>query len=222
MYIIPGTLFLCDWRNIMETRFKKKSQIFDIGITAVCAVLSVGIMLYGIWHFGLREVWPELVLNLCYIACLVMIGLYFFKLLDSRRFNYWSSVCIGITVLLRDILFAPPLENYPIHLVCLTLSVTLLVMLTYFYARKDWKTYTKRNLWMLFIIDMVIAGLYHCIIYFNPVSEYTTYLLTEIWIRPTLIYGLVACFVSDKRTGYGRSMRARIHLQRMKNLEKLT
>jgi succinate dehydrogenase hydrophobic anchor subunit len=107
-------------------------------------------------------------------------------------------VCIGITVLLRDILFAPPLENYPIHLVCLTLSVTLLVMLTYFYARKDWKTYTKRNLWMLFIIDMVIAGLYHCVISFNPVSEYTTYLLTEIWIRPTLIYGLVACFVSER------------------------
>ena len=36
----------------METRFKKKSQIFDIGITAVCAVLSVGIMLYGIWLLG--------------------------------------------------------------------------------------------------------------------------------------------------------------------------
>ena len=29
----------------METRFKKKSQIIDIGITAVAAVLSVGIML---------------------------------------------------------------------------------------------------------------------------------------------------------------------------------
>ena len=184
----------------MGTRFKKKSQIFDIGITTVCAVLSVGIMLYGIWHFGLREVWPELVLNLCYIACLVMIGLYSFKFLDSRRFNYWSSVCIGITVLLRDILFAPPLENYPIHLVCLTLSVTLLVMLTYFYARKDWKRYTKRNLWLLFIIDMVIAGLYNYVIYRNPINEYTDYLLTEIWIRPTLIYGLVACFASERET----------------------
>ena len=196
---------MCDWRIIIETRFKKKSQIFDIGITAVCAVLSVGIMLYGIWHFGLREVWPELVLNLCYIACIVMIGLYFFKFLDSRRFNYWSSVCIGITVLLRDILFAPPLENYPIHLVCLTLSVTLLVMLTYFYARKDWKTYTKRNLWMLFIIDMAIAGLYHFVISSNPVNEYTTYLLTEIWIRPTLIYGLVACFVSEREPDMGEA-----------------
>ena len=29
----------------METRFKKKSQIIDITITAVAAVLSVGIML---------------------------------------------------------------------------------------------------------------------------------------------------------------------------------
>ena len=71
-------------------------------------------------------------------------------------------------------------------------------MLTFFYARKDWKTYTKRNLWMLFIIDMVIAGLYHYVISNNPINEYTTYLLTEIWIRPTLIYGLVACFVSEK------------------------
>lgn len=189
----------------METRFKKKSQIVDITITAVAAVLSVGTMFYGISHLGLRDTWPELVLNLCYFACLVMMGLYFFKRLDSQRFNYWSSVCIGITVLLRDILFAPPLENYPIHLVCLTLSVTLLVMLTYFYARKDWKTYTKRNLWMLFIIDMVIAGLYHCVISFNPVSEYTTYLLTEIWIRPTLIYGLVACFVSEREPDMGEA-----------------
>ena len=69
---------------------------------------------------------------------------------------------------------------------------------TYFYARKDWKSYTKRSLWVLFIIDMVIAGLYHFVIFFNPVNEYTTYLLTEIWIRPTLIYGLVACFVTEK------------------------
>ena len=182
----------------METRFKKKSQLIDVGITAVAAVLSVVIMLYGVSHFGLREAWTELVINLFYIACLIMMALFFFNRLDSHRFNYMSSVCIGITVLLRDILFAPPLENYPIHLICLTLSVTLLLMLTYFYARKDWKSYTKRSLWVLFIIDMVIAGLYHFVIFFNPVNEYTTYLLTEIWIRPTLIYGLVACFVTEK------------------------
>lgn len=189
----------------METRFKKKSQIIDIGITAVAAVLSVGTMLYGISQFGLGEAWNELVLNLCYIGCLVMMAMYFFNRIDSQRFNYWSSVCIGITVLLRDILFAPPLESYPIRLVCLTLSVALLLMLTFFYARKDWKSYTKRNLWMLFIIDMVIAGLYHYVISHNPVNDYTTYLLTEIWIRPTLIYGLVACFVSEKESDMGKA-----------------
>jgi hypothetical protein len=182
----------------METRFRKKSQIIDIGMTAAAAVLSVGIMLYGISHFGLRESWPELVLNLCYIACLVMMVMYSFKRLESQRFNYWSSVFVGITVLLRDILFPPPLESSPLHLVCLTLSVLLLLMLTFFYARKDWKSYTKRNLWMLFIIDSVIAGLYNYVIYHNPINEYTNYMLTEIWIRPTLIYGLVACFVSEK------------------------
>ena len=184
----------------MKIRFKRKSQIIDIGITAVALMLSVGIMLYGVSHFGFAEAWPELVLNLCYIACIVMMVLYFFSRLDSRRFNYWSSVCVGITVLLRDILFLPPLESYPIQLVCLTLSVLLLLMLTYFYARKDWKSYTKRNLWILFIIDMVIAVLYNYVIYNNPINEYTNYLLTEIWIRPTIIYGLVACFVSERET----------------------
>lgn len=183
---------------MIETRFKKKSQIVDIGITTVCAVLSVGTMLYAINKFGLGEAWPELVLNLFYIACLVLMAMYFFKRLDGQRFNYWSSVCIGITVLLRDILFPPPLESFPIHLVCLTLSVLLLLMLTFFYARKDWESYTKRDLWMICIIDMVIAGLYNYVIYHNPVNEYTSYLLTEIWIRPTLTYGLVACFISEK------------------------
>ena len=183
---------------MIETRFKKKSQIIDIAITTVALVLSVGTMLYGISHFGLAEAWQELVLNLFYIACLVMMAMYFFKRLDSMRFNYWSSVCVGITVLLRDILFPPPLDNYPIHLICLTLSVILLLMFTFFYARKDWKSYTKRNLWLLFIIDMVIAGLYNYVIYISPINEYTNYLLTEIWIRPTIIYGLVACFVSGK------------------------
>ena len=31
----------------METRFKKKSQIFDIVVTGVAIVLSVGIMLFA-------------------------------------------------------------------------------------------------------------------------------------------------------------------------------
>ena len=68
----------------MGTRFKKKSQIFDIGITAVGAVLSVGTMFYGISLLGLRDTWPELVLNLCYIACILMMVLYFFKFLDNN------------------------------------------------------------------------------------------------------------------------------------------
>ena len=187
----------------MGTRFKKKSQLIDIGITAVAAVLSVGTMIYGISHLGLRDTWPELVLNLCYIACILMMVLYLFKFLDNKRFNYWSTVFIGITVLLRDILFAPPLENYPTRLICLTLSVLLLLMLTFFYARKDWKSYTKSSLYMLLIIDMVIAALYFFVIIFHPVNEYTPYLLTEIWIRPTIIYGLVACFVSEEGTEMG-------------------
>jgi len=29
------------------------------------------------------------------------------------------------------------------------------------------------------------------------VDEYTNYYLTEIWIRPTISYGLVACFVTE-------------------------
>ncbi len=181
----------------METRFKKNAKIFDIVITAVAAMVSVGVMLYAVAHFGLKESWLELVLDLFYIACLVMIWLYFFNRMDSQRFNYWCSISVGITVLLRDILFAPPLAYYPLHLACLTLSVLLLCMLTFFYARKNGKSYTKRNLWAICVIDMVIAALYNVDIYLEPSNEYTDYLLTEIWIRPTITYGLVACFVTE-------------------------
>ena len=184
----------------MQTRFKKIGKVFDIGITVVAAVLSVGVMLFGIFHFGLRESWPELVLNLFYIACLVIIWMYFFNSprITTQQFNYWCSISVGMTVLLRDILFAPPLANYPLHLACFTLSVLLLCTLTYFYARKDWKSYSKSNLWAIFVIDMVIATLYQIdIMYFEVTDESTNYMLTEIWIRPTIIYGLVACFVTE-------------------------
>ena len=67
-------------------------------------------------------------------------------------------------------------------------------------ARKDWKSYTKRNLWLLFVIDMAITGLYSYVINHNPINEHTNYTLTEIWIPPTIIYGLAACFVSEKET----------------------
>ena len=54
---------------------------------------------------------------------------------------------------------------------------------------------------MICIIDMVIAALYHYDICHEPVSVYINYLLTEIWIRPTITYGLVACFVSETEKG---------------------
>ena len=187
----------------MKSRFSKKAKVFDIGITAVAAVLSVGVMLFGVFHFGLSNTWPELILNLFYISCLVMIWMYFYNSprITTQQFNYWCSMSIGITILLRDILFAPPLANYPLHLACFTLSVLLLCTLTFFYARKDWKSYSKRNLWAICIIDMIIATLYNIdIMFFEEPDEFTNYMLTEIWIRPTITYGLVACFVTEART----------------------
>jgi hypothetical protein len=184
----------------METRFKERAKIRDIVITAVAAMLSVGMMLYGVFHYGLSETWPELVLNLFYIACVVMMWMYFFNTgITTQQFNYWCSICVGITVLLRDILFRPTLAYYPISLACSTLSVLLLILLTYFYARKDWESYTKRNLWLICIIDALIAILYNIDIILEPSDEFTAYSLTEIWIRPTITYGLVACFVSETK-----------------------
>jgi len=182
----------------MQTRFKKNAKVFDIVITAVAAMFSVGMMIFGVFHFGLRESWPELVLNMFYIACLVMIWMYFFNYrITTHQFNYWCSISVGMTVLLRDILFAPPLAYYALHLVCFTLSVVLLCTLTYFYARKNWQSYTKRNLWLICVIDILIATLYNIDIYLEPIDEYTNYMLTEIWIRPTITYGMVACFVTE-------------------------
>ena len=36
----------------MQTRFKKGAKVFDIVITAVAAMFSVGMMLYGVFYFG--------------------------------------------------------------------------------------------------------------------------------------------------------------------------
>ena len=182
----------------MQTRFKKKANIFNVVLTAVSGMLSVGIMLYAVGHFGLDQAWDELILHRFYIACLVMMWMYFFNRLETQRFNYWSSLCIGITILLRDILFAPPLATYALQLTCLTLSVWLLLMFTYFYARKDWKTYSKANLWFIFIVDVAIAALYNYDILIETIGEEKPYLMTEIWIRPTITYGLVACFVTEE------------------------
>ena len=182
----------------MQTRFKENTKIIGIVMNALAITLSVGTMIYGVFHFGLSETWPELVLNVFYIACVVMIWLYFFNTgITTQHFNYWCSISVGITILLRDILFPPQLAYYPIQLACSTLSVVLLCLLVYFYARKDWQSYTKWNLWMIYIIDVLIAILYHIDILLEPSDEYTKYLITEIWIRPTITYGLVACFVSE-------------------------
>lgn len=181
----------------MKTRFKKGAKIFDIGLTAVGGMFSIAVVLYGVFHFGLAESWPELVLNLFYMACLIMIWMYFFNYrITTKQFNYWCSISVGMTVLLRDILFPPIITIYPLHLACLVLAVLLVMMLTYFYARRDWKSYTKRNLWFICVVDMLIAMLYNIYIYLEPSDEYTNYLLTEIWIRPTITYGLVACFMT--------------------------
>ena len=80
---------------IMKTRFKKNAKVFDIVITALAGMVSVGVMLYAVFHFGLKESWPEVVLNMFYIACLVMIWRYFFNKIDSHKFNYWCSVFVG-------------------------------------------------------------------------------------------------------------------------------
>lgn len=95
-------------------RFNERRQIFDIVITGLAGILSVCVMLYGVFHFGLNETWPELVLNLFYLTCLVMMWMYFFNRL-------------------------------------------------------------------------------------KPADEYTPYVLTEIWIRPTITYGLVACFLTETK-----------------------
>ena len=75
----------------------------------------------------------------------------------------------------------------------------MLVLLTYFYARKDWETYSKSNLWLICIIDILIATLYNIDIFLEPADETSTYMMVEIWIRPTITYGLVACFVKGKK-----------------------
>ena len=50
-------------------------------------------------------------------------------------------------------------------------------------------------MWAIFVIDLIIATLYNIDIFLEPFSEYSSYLMIEIWIRPTITYGLVACYV---------------------------
>lgn len=178
-------------------RFKKKIKIADVGVTAIAGIVSVCAMYYAVYKFGMQEAGEELILNMFYVACLTMIGLYFFNRMSPDQFNYRCSLCVGMTILLRDILFPPPLANNTLQVICLFLSVVLLLMLTFFYARKQWQTYTKRDLWMIFFVDVLIAALYNYDLYIEPLQDYTDYLMIEIWIRPTITYGLVACFVTE-------------------------
>ena len=190
--------YLCATKShFIMLRFKKKIKIADVGVTAIAGIVSVCAMYYAVYKFGMQEAGEELILNLFYVACLTMIGMYFFNRMSPDQFNYRCSLCVGITILLRDILFPPPLASNTLQVICLFLSVVLLLMLTFFYARKQWKTYTKRDLWMIFFVDVVIAALYNYDFYIEPFQEYTDYLMIEIWIRPTITYGLVACFVTE-------------------------
>ena len=77
----------------MKTRFKKGTKVFDIVITAVAGMFSVGMMLYGVFYFGLGNAWPELVLNLFYIACLVMIWMYFFNYRITTHSSTTGALC---------------------------------------------------------------------------------------------------------------------------------
>lgn len=126
----------------MKTRFEKKGKILDVVMAATSAMLSITMIIYGIFHFGMDNefLMRGIVLSFIYLACVIMTWMYFFNIcITTEQFNYWCSMCIGVAVLIRDILFQPPLENYPIQLSILTLSVLLVNTITFFYARKDWK-----------------------------------------------------------------------------------
>ncbi len=184
----------------MKVRFHTLKRILDIVFAVVPAMLSVGAACYGVFYFGLGDEVSQkgLVESVFYIACIVMIWMYFFNVcITTEHFNYWCTTCLGITVLLRDILFPFELVNKPIQISVLTLSVLLVCMLTYFYARKDWKKYTKRDLWMIFIVDVLIATLYNIELYLEPTNQYTEYFAIVMWIRPTITYGVVACYIRE-------------------------
>ncbi len=186
-------------RLTMQTRFTTLSKISDVVITATGGVISVISVIHYLTEFGISDMWLEPLLDVFYIACLTLIWLYFFYRIESKTFNYWITVLVGITVMLRDIVFSTTMANPWLDRGCLTLNVILLCMLTYFYSRKDWKSYTKMNLWMIFIVDAAIAMLMSIdLVYYERPTIYYDFVLTEIWIRPTITYGLVACFISEK------------------------
>ena len=89
-------------------RFKKKIKIADVGITAIAGILSVCVMYYAVYKFGMQEAGEELILNMFYLACLVMIGLYFF----NRMAGHLLPACdlsfpLGLAASHADILLCP-------------------------------------------------------------------------------------------------------------------
>ena len=50
---------------------------------------------------------------------------------------------------------------------------------------------------MICIVDVLIATLYNIDIMLEPSDPTSIYMMVEIWIRPTISYGLVACFVKE-------------------------
>jgi len=189
-------------KNSMKAKPEKKKKNVDIALVIATIVISLATVIYGVFKFGLNDgySWLGLLMSGCYLWCVILIGMFVFnKHITYNQFNYWCSLGVGFSVLLRDILFPTELEFYSIELSCRALSVLLLCMLTYFYARKEWKTYTKWNLWMICIVDTAIAILYNLDIYLEPENQYTEFFLADIWIRPTITYGMVTCFVAESR-----------------------
>ncbi len=189
----------------MKFKISNAPKNIDIGLVIVTIVLSLASVIYGVFYFGLNDgySWLGLLLSGCYLWCVILIGMFIFNTgITFNQFNYLCSLGVGLSVLLRDILFQSEMAFYSLELGTRALSVLLLCMLTYFYARKEWKTYTKWNLWMIFIVDTAIAIMYNLDIYFEPTNEYTEYFLVEIGIRPTITYGMVSCFVSEAKYHY--------------------
>ena len=89
-------------------RFKKKIKIADVGITAIAGIFSVCAMYYAVYKFGMYEAGEELILNAFYVACLTMIGLYFF----NRMTGHLRPACnlsfpLGPAATDADILLCP-------------------------------------------------------------------------------------------------------------------
>jgi len=188
--------------NGMATKPKTKKGSVDIALVIASIVVSVATVIYGVFKFGLNDEysWLGLLTSGAYLWCVILIGMFIFNIkISYHQFNYWCSLGVGFSVLLRDILFPSEMQFYAIELSSRALSVLLLCMLTYFYARKEWKTYTKWNLWMICIVDTAIALLYNLDIYLEPTNQYTEFFLVDIWIRPTITYGMVSCFVAESR-----------------------